>query len=209
MTCGCIRFIDSYRFLSSSLNNLVKTLVDNSHKTLKGLEEEIVGNDEILNVVKGTEGEDGTIKALKDFHPDTIEKIEEALLNYLCENDPKFLKTEFPDKWKNLIEKLAFPCEFFDSLDDYQNPVDKLKKEDIFSKSKNKYPDDEEIERTKQIFKLFNIKNRGELTQICLKSDVLLLTCVFEKFIKVPVNEFWYQSSSLCQVTWLYLAMWF
>ena len=34
-TYGCIRFIDSYRFLSSGLDSLVRTLVDNSHKTLK------------------------------------------------------------------------------------------------------------------------------------------------------------------------------
>ena len=39
---GCIRFIDSYRFLSrSGLNSLVKTLVDISHKTLKNLKKEI------------------------------------------------------------------------------------------------------------------------------------------------------------------------
>ena len=36
----------------------------------------------------------------------------------------------------------------------------------------------------------FNIKNGEELTQINLKSDVLLLACVFEKLIKVSVNEF-------------------
>ena len=41
-----IRFFDSFRFLSSRLNKLVETLVDNSHKTLKDLEEEIVDNDD-------------------------------------------------------------------------------------------------------------------------------------------------------------------
>ena len=55
---------------------------------------------------------------------------------------------------------------------------------------KNKCPDDDEIERTMDIFDKFNIKNGKELTEIYLKSDVLLLTCVFEKFIKVSVGEF-------------------
>ena len=45
-----IRFTDSYRFLSRSLDSLVKTSVDNSHKTLKNLKEEIVDNDEIWKI---------------------------------------------------------------------------------------------------------------------------------------------------------------
>ena len=51
VTYGCILFIVSYRFLSSSLDSLVKTLVDNSYKTLKDFKEENVDNDEILNIV--------------------------------------------------------------------------------------------------------------------------------------------------------------
>ena len=48
---GCFRFIDSYRFFSSSLDSLVETVVDNSHKTLRHFEEETVDNDEILKIV--------------------------------------------------------------------------------------------------------------------------------------------------------------
>ena len=77
---GCIRFIDSYRFLSECLDKLVKNLDD---------------------------------------------------------GDFKILKKEFPDKYQNLNKKLAYPYEYFNSIDDYKKPVDNLKKEDFFSKLKN------------------------------------------------------------------------
>ena len=99
---GCIRFIDSYRFLSESLDKLIKNL---------------------------------------------------------DEDDFKILKKEFPDKWQYLNKKLAYPYQYFNSINDYKKPGNDLKKEDFFSKLKNDYPDDEEIKRTKEIIKLFNIKD--------------------------------------------------
>ena len=126
---------------------------------------------------------------IKDY-PEEIKKLEEALLDYMGENDHKILKTGFPDKWKFLSKKLAYPYENFNGIDDYQKPVNNLKKEHFFSKLKNGYPNDEEIQRTTDIIKMFNIKNGEELTEIYLKSDVLLLACVSEKFIKASVNEF-------------------
>ena len=81
------------------------------------------------------------------------------------EKDLKILKTEFPDKWKYLTKKLAYPYEFFNCIEDFQKPVDNLKKED-FSKLKTKCPDDEELERTKENIKKFDIKNGEELTEI-------------------------------------------
>ena len=166
VTYGCIRFIDSYRFLSSSLDSLVKTLVDSSNKTLKDLKEEIVDNDEILNIVNEIIEDGKTIKVLERDYPDKIKNSEEALLNYMGDNDLQILKTEFPDKWNYLTKKLAYPYEYFNSIDDYQKPVDNLRKEDFFSKLKNGYPDDEEIERTMDFNKNFNNKNGEELTEI-------------------------------------------
>ena len=96
----------------------------------------------------------------------------------------------FPNKWQYLNKKLAYPYEHFNSIDDYQKPVNNLKKEDFFSKLKNKGPDDDEIERTREIIKLFDIKDGKELTQLYLKSDVILLADVFEKFVKVSTEEY-------------------
>ena len=127
---------------------------------------------------------------MKKNYPEEIKNLEEALLNHMGENDPKILKTGFPDKWKYLTKKPAYPYEYFNSIEDYQKPVNILKKEHFFSKLKNKCPDDEEIERTMDIIKRFDIQNGEKLTEIYLKSDVLLLAFVFEKFIKVSVGEF-------------------
>ena len=190
VTYGCIRFKDSYRFLSSGLDSLVKTLVDNSNKTLKDLKEEIADNDYILNIVTDIGEYNKTIKDLKKDYPEEIKKLEEALLDYMGENDLKILKTGFPDKWKFLSKNLAYPYEYFNSIDDYEKPVNNLEKKEFFSKLKNKCADDEEIQRTTDIIENFNIKNGEELTETYLKSDVLLLACVFEKFIKVSVNDF-------------------
>ena len=141
---GCIRFIDSYRVLSGSLDSLVKTLVDNSHKTLKNFKEEIVDNDEILyiSIDKEEEEEGRTIEDLTKFYPDKINELEETSHDYLGENVLRILETGFPDKWKHLTKKLPYPYEYFNTIGDNKKPVDNLKKKDFFSKLKKDYPSD-------------------------------------------------------------------
>ena len=114
----------------------------------------------------------------------------DKLVKNLDEDDFKMLKKEFPDKWQFLSKKLAYPYEYFNSSEDYQKPVDNLIKEDSFSKLKNDYPDDEEIERTKQVTKFIIIKSRKKITKLNLKSHVILLADVLKKFVKVSTEEY-------------------
>ena len=114
----------------------------------------------------------------------------DQLVKNLDEDDFVILKKEFPGKWQYLNKKLAYPYEFFNSIDDYKKPVNNLKKENFFIKLKNRCPDDDEIERTREIIKVFDIKDGKELTQLYLKSDVILLADVFEKFVKVSTEEY-------------------
>ena len=106
-------------------------------------------------------------------------------------------------------KKLANPYEYFDSIVDYKKPVDNLKKEDFFSKLKNDYPDDSDIERTREIMKLFNIIDGEQLTKLYCKCDVILLADVFEKFVKVSTKEYKIISSVQCESARFYLSVCF
>ena len=63
-------------------------------------------------------------------------------------------------------------------------------KKKILSVNLKKCPENEDIERTKEIINLFNIKDGVELTKLYCKSDVILLADVIEKFVKVSYGEY-------------------
>ena len=63
-------------------------------------------------------------------------------------------------------------------------------KKDFFSKLKSKCPEDDEMERTKEIINLIDIKNGEELTKTYCESGVILLADVIEKFVEVSTEEY-------------------
>ena len=117
----------------------------------------------------------------------------------LDNDDFIILKKEFPDKWQFLNKKLAYPYEYLNSIDDYKKLVYNLKKEDCFSKLNNKCLDDEEIQKTKEIFEIFETESGEKLTKLYLKSDAILLADVFEKFMKISIEE--YENNPLYSVS--------
>ena len=133
----------------------------------------------------------GCIKFLDSmrFKTDNLEKVTDSLKD----DDYIHLKSFFPNHWMLLKNKLAYPYEFYETLEDYERPIDELLEsgnEAYFSRTKNKIPDQKEIDRTNEIIKLFIIKNGKELTELYNKADVILLADIFEKFIKVSKTEF-------------------
>ena len=149
----------------------------------------------------------GCIKFLDSmrFQQASLEKLTESLKD----EDYIHLKRHFPNHWVLLKNKLAYPYEFYKTLEDYEKPIEELLvsgNEAYFSNTKkNKIPDQEEIDRTNEIMKLFNIKNGRELTELYNKADVILLADIFEKFIKVSISEFGINSLyhiSLPGTTW-------
>ena len=98
VTYGCIKFIDTYRFLTGSLDKLVQSLVDNTDKKLKDLKKEVFGCDKVLNIVENLiniTDKNQTIISLKENYPNKINELEEALLDYMGDHDLKLLKKGF------------------------------------------------------------------------------------------------------------------
>ena len=52
---GCLRFIDSYRFSSSSLDKLTNSFIEIKHKSLEILQEHFLDTEIILDIYKESE----------------------------------------------------------------------------------------------------------------------------------------------------------
>ena len=98
VTFGCLWFIDSYRFLSSILDSIVKTLVDKKHETLQNFKKEDVEDAIMINIVNKRETIISEVKTnddLKESFPDKNEKLEEALNKHLSEKERKIWNQNF------------------------------------------------------------------------------------------------------------------
>ena len=129
---GCYRFLDSYRFLNSSLDKLMKSM--------------------------------------------------QSAANTFPIMDENGLDDELFKK------KLAYPYEYL-NLSNIQEPLN-LSPEDFWSTLKQTTPSLEEINRTQEIIKKYDLENGQELTELYLKMDVLQLTAVFENFVEKSTLEY-------------------
>ena len=79
------------------------------------------------------------------------------------------LKKGFSSKWDMLNKKLAFPCDYFRSFNDYDLPITNLVKEDCFRRLKNGYPENSEIQRTNNITESLYIEKKERINRVVFK----------------------------------------
>ena len=105
-------------------------------------------------------------------------------------NDFKYLSGVFSGEQLELVKKKGvYPYEYMDSFK--RSKEDKLPDKDCFFNSwKNCGIREEKYFRAYNVWKVFDIKNLREYHDLYLKTDVLLLTDIFEKFIDVCLKDY-------------------
>lgn len=116
------------------------------------------------------------------FMPMSLEK----LGSFLSDNQCNEISRHFPDssKFKLVRQKGVFPYGYVDCVEKLEQsvlpPLNAF--EDNFNKSSIT---SDEYDRAQKVWKEFSCKTLGEYSDVYLKSDVLLLTDVFENFRKI------------------------
>ena len=115
------------------------------------------------------------------------------MVKNLGSEDFKYLSEEFSAEKLELVKKKAvYPYEYFKSFKKFKES--KLPDIDFsigfFSSLKDCCISEKGYQKACNVWKVFKIKNLGEYHDLYLKTDVLLLCDVFEKFISVCLKDY-------------------
>ena len=114
----------------------------------------------------------------------------DKLVKHLSDDDFKYLSEVFNGEKLELVKKKGiYPYNYFNSFKKFKESelpdIDKF-----FSSLKHCCVSEKEYQRACDVWKVFKIKNLGEYHDLYLKTDVLLLCVVFEKFISVCLKDY-------------------
>ena len=173
-----IKFIDSYRFMSSSLSKLVDNLSQGIHNN------ECVDCKSNLDYVRIT-------MARPTAEPSSLERKNEKLL-LKCFNCDSYYKKKFNKdlikKLKNtysfcnndlnkfllLLRKGVYPYEYADTWERF-NKISLPSKEDFYSNLNMEDISDIDYRHANNVFKVFKLENLGDYHDLYVQSDTLLL----------------------------------
>ena len=114
----------------------------------------------------------------------------DSLVKNLSDYDLKYLSEEFSGELLEFVkEKEVYPYEYMDSFKRFSE--NKLRdKSKFFSSLKDESISEKDYQRANNIWNMFKIKSMSDCHDLYLKTDVLLLADVFEKFIQTCLDYF-------------------
>ena len=113
-----------------------------------------------------------------------------SLVKNLVNGDFKYLSEKFNGKYLEIVkEKGIYPYKYMNIFEKFKE-TELPSKNKFFSSLKNEGASEKDYEKAKNIWNTFKIKTVGEYHDLNLKTDVLLLADVFEKFINTCLNSY-------------------
>ena len=114
----------------------------------------------------------------------------DKLVKHLGDKDFLFLSRELSGEQLQLVKETGVYCyEYMNSFKNF-NESKLPGRDEFFSSLKDCGISEKEYQRAVNVCKVFEIKTLGEYHGLYLKSDVLLLCDVFEKFIKTCLEYY-------------------
>ena len=173
-----IKFIDSFRFMSSSLSKLVDNLSESNLDYLR-----ITKNKKLLLKCFNC-----NIYYKKKFSNDLIKKFKNTYSS--CNNDTiEPSSSGRINKFVLLLRKGVYPYEYMDSWERFS--VTSLpSKKDFYSNLNMEDINDIDYRHANNVFKRFKLENLGDYHDLYVQSDTLLLANAFNNFRDMCIKEY-------------------
>ena len=175
-----MKFIDSCRFMSSSLSKRVDNLSEGIHNN------KCFDCKSNLDYVRITKNKKLLLKCFncniyykKKFNNDLIKKFKNTYS--FCDNDL--------NKFALLLRKGVYPYEYMDSWERFSE-TSLPSKEDFYSNLNMEDISDIDYRHANNVFKGFKLENLGDYHDLYVQSDTLLLANVFNNFRDMCIKEY-------------------
>ena len=177
-----LTFIDSFQFMGSSLENLVKNITKcgkcDTCKPGKCIKRHVNNKGKIIQ-------HKTSFPCGKCINCENINKVC-ITPNY---DNLKYTKKAFQKDKLNLVsQKGVYPYDFMDSFDKFNEKLPQ--KEEFYSILNDEHISDEDYKHAQNVWNTFDLKNMGGYHDLYLKSDILLLADVFENFRKTCLEYY-------------------
>ena len=177
-----LTFIDSFQFMGSSLEKLVKNIT-------KCGKCETCKPDDCLKLKINYKNKTSQHKtSIPCGECQNCKNIDKDCINPKYD-DLKYTSEIFKDEKLNLMaRKGVYPYDYMDSFKKFKSQLPK--KEDFYSILNEKDISNEDYQHVQNVWNTFNLKNMGDYHDLYLKSDILLLVDVFENFRKTCLEYY-------------------